>query len=227
MSGPGQNSLPENGSKRNLDESQFTLSRKGLLAMNFEQRSHHAYIRLAMPAVLFSFLGLVTYQLNAAESTEPMEQLLQAKDFWSQTGAKLTHPEITYQHASSVREVAGHSADAVVRIRAYKVLADLNGRTRYPDGFSAEQAQEVVAAAFRYLESHPSDTAVGKFQPELGFSHVTLSKRAGDNDGVWLLIEYVDGVLPCGGLNIGWNAATKTVDQVEHWGTTRNLVLLK
>ncbi len=63
---------------------------------------------------------------------------------------------------------------------------------------------------------------VSKFRPELGFTHVSLSKRSDDRDGLWVLIEATDGVLPSGGLNIRWDLTSKAVDRIDHWGANRN-----
>jgi hypothetical protein len=102
------------------------------------------------------------------------------------------------------------------------LLADFNDRTRYPGNLADDEIIEAVEAVFRYLETHRADKTIAMFRPELGFTHVTLSTRA-DKQGPWLLIEVADRVLPSGGLNLHWNASARTVDQIEHWGTTRNL----
>jgi hypothetical protein len=160
-------------------------------------------------------------KLRAADEPAAIAGLLKAPDFWSRTGARLSHPEISGQDLSSISDLAGTFADAAVRIRAYKLLADSKGWTRYSEPVAESQALEAAEAAFWYLERHLDDKAVAQFHPELGFTHVTLSQKAGDDGALWLLIETADGVSPSGGLNVRWDQAGKTVDKVEHWGATR------
>jgi beta-lactamase regulating signal transducer with metallopeptidase domain len=167
-------------------------------------------------------LGIVPWKLVAAEPSEKILQLIKADDFWSQTGAKLTHEDIKFEERNALRELAGSSDDTAVRIRAFKLLADHDNRTRYSKDFAEQQVLEAVEGVFRHLETHTNDEMVAKFRPELGFTHITVSKRAADQGSVWVLIEVVDSVLPSGGLNIRWSSTTKTVNKIEHWGANRN-----
>ena len=64
-----------------------------------------------------------------------------------------------------------------MRIRAYKVLADLNGRTRYVGNVPEGLGKDAVEATFRHLETHLDDPTVARFHPELGFTHVSLGKQ--------------------------------------------------
>jgi hypothetical protein len=187
---------------------QFTMDRASVAAF-------------ALACVAFGFAA----RIAAAEEPTVAElaRILQADDFWSHTGAKRVHAEIPRHVAIHLRQFAGNSDNAVPRIRANKILLDLYGRSRQGAGLSDEQDAAIVEGSFRYLETHLSEDAVKQFRPELGFSHFTTTKRADDLSGLWLLLEFVDGVLPSGGLNIRWNPETKSVDKVEHWGMTRQV----
>lgn len=149
-----------------------------------------------------------------------MSALLQAPDFWSRTGARVSHPAISDRDLAAIRELAGTAQDPVVRIRARKILADVAGHTRYSQQVPEGQVLEAVEAGFWYLETHLDDKTVAQFHPESGFSHVTVSPRSGDG-AVWLLIEAAGGSSYAGGLNIRYQPTSKTVDKVEHWGGVR------
>jgi hypothetical protein len=165
--------------------------------------------------------GIVPRKLAAAEPADEIARLFKADDFWARTGASQTHETITPQDSDAVRQLAGTADSSVVRIRAFKVLADLYGRTRYSSDIPQPQSLEAVEGVFYHLERHANDAVVSKFRPELGFTHVSLSQRSDDPSSLWVLIESTDGVLPSGGLNIRWNPTSKSVDRIEHWGANR------
>ncbi len=185
------------------------------------------------PPVVTAFgvmlVGIIVLAIGAARSiaVEPVadvSRVLKADDFWSQTGAKLTHDDIPFDQRNTIRELAGNSNETMIRIRAYKLLADSYQRTRYSEQFSQTQTLLAIEGVFRYLENNINEETISKFRPELGFTHITTSKRNGDPGSIWVLIESSDGVLPSGGLNIRWSPTDKTVNRVEHWGANRDPV---
>ncbi|MFI5382050.1 MAG: hypothetical protein ACHRHE_22370 [Tepidisphaerales bacterium] len=156
-------------------------------------------------------------------TAQAVEQRLKVDDFWSNGGARTQHDEFTTGELAFMRELAAMSNDAVVRIRANKIVCDLHGRMRIPDGIPPARAAEAIEAAFRHLETNLKDPTIASFRPELGFTHIGLAQRDKDDGNLWLLMEVVDPVLPNGGLNVRWNGRTVKIDKVEHWGTLRNI----
>src|SRR5581483_11214665 len=125
-------------------------------------------------------VGVVPWQLTAAEPDEnsPLGKLVAADDFWQRTGKLQEHPELDSRTVNEVRELAGRAANPVARVRAYKLLADLRGRTRVADVLPAAEVSDVVEGVFRYMETHLAEAEIGKFRPELGFTHVSVQRIA-------------------------------------------------
>ena len=160
-----------------------------------------------------------------------LEEKLKAKDFWAKTGNKKDHPDIVnlFGPASPPADVAGvlksvaGNSEITVRIRAFKLIADMLGRSHFAPTLKPGDAEDAVEGAFTYLEANLKDATVQKFRPQLGFTHVSMVKD--DKGIVWVLIEYTtnDVVALNSEINLRWNPKTKKVDQVKHWGSDRGL----
>lgn len=186
--------------------------------------------RLALLAAALFGLSMfaVVFMANvrAADKEHPLpptaEELLGAKDFWLTTGAAAKH-DFDEKQMAEIRRLATQSPKPVIRIRASKLVCDLDGHFKIAQRVSAELATKAVGAAFTHLESSLADATVAKFAPEKGFTHYAASTRDDKDqlDSVWILVESVDLKNPGGGLNLRYDIKSGKIDKVEQWGVIR------
>ncbi|HSU69436.1 MAG TPA: hypothetical protein VLJ39_21300 [Tepidisphaeraceae bacterium] len=201
-------------------------------------RAHLFPIRLTLLLGLIAATGLsipgpVTQAASSASpgvshapapATEPaLVSVIAAPDFWATTGTAKPAPQADKAAwERELRNIASTSDQPAMRIRALKLLCDLDGHFNTASGLKKDQALAATATAFTWLEAHLKDAEVAKYAPELGFTHVTLSRRSGDAKGIWVLIE--SAALPpgfSGGLNVRFDEQTGTIDHFSRWGEVR------
>jgi hypothetical protein len=147
--------------------------------------------------------------------------MLSADDFWA-TSSDVAERPLDQASLAELQRLSVAADRPALRLRATKLLCELNGNSRVDPSFKKDQAAHAVAVAFAWLEGHLADPEVAKYAPEAGFTHVTVSRMSGEKDDIWVLIE--TAALPPGfngGLNVRFNPKTDTVSEVKHWGATR------
>lgn len=146
-----------------------------------------------------------------------LEAAVRAEDFWEQINLQGRH-EFLDVTIRQVFQLAGRLEKPADQIRAWKVLADLRGHTRYHSANTWDGRHYVaVRRAMEYLEAHLDDATVQAFAPAQGFSHLAVARDA--QDKLWILIEDTGpGATNRGGLNIECDLATGKVLSVKHWG---------
>jgi hypothetical protein len=166
--------------------------------------------------------GIVSVPTLRAEehAKKPVAAIIAAKDFWDTTGSRFVHDLDAADRARIQRLAQDRNADAATRLRATELACDLAGHSTANAAFAADKASRAVAAAMKHLESHLADPTIAKFGPELGITHLTVSERAGDGAGIWVLVESAAGD-DSGGLNVRVDPANWNVTQVEQWGKVR------
>ena len=187
--------------------------------------------RLAVAALGFFIAGTVTIvnvrTAEAAPGTAPATaqsataKMLSAPDFWQKAGATPKHDfdKAAIAELEKIVEGADHPD---LRLRAFKLLCDHEGHDRANPDFSEADNGHAITTAFEYLESHLGDAEIVKYAPEQGFSHMTVSKKAGDSESIWVLIETAGGRGHFnGGLNIQVDLKTSMVTSVKQWGDVR------
>lgn len=165
-------------------------------------------------ALSSSFLCAPTY---AEEQQTPALKVVTAKDFWDTTGHENEHTLNEAMHTELQNIATNGQAKPELRLRAGKLLCDLAGHNRHAPEFAAEHAAQAMTVGMKYLESNFGDETVRKFSPELGFTHLSISRKSDDPAGMWFLIESVEPARN-GGLNLRIDPATWKVTKVEHWG---------
>lgn len=141
---------------------------------------------------------------------EDIVKVLKAKDFWDKDG-KTAGREWADAERKQLAELKSSSKDAVVRLRANKVLVDLAGNSRF-----GARDETVALAGFRYLEGRLKEAPVQELCAEQGFTHYVVSTK---NDGsVWFLIEHVESAGFNGGLNLSWDVKKKVITSMQSWG---------
>ena len=142
------------------------------------------------------------------EKTDDVAKILNAKNFWDKAGKK-DGRQWTAAEKTQLEKLKTESKDAVVRLRANKVLVDLaaNGR------LVGKDAETLVIECFRHLEKELANAAVKKLCAEQGFTHYIGTV----GNGVFL-IEHVQLRGFNGGLNLKWDSATNSVVEMESWG---------
>lgn len=164
--------------------------------------------------------GVLVTTIRAADALPPEDNVLSARDFWDKTGSQSKH-EFDEKTIAMIRKTAADStAEPALRLRATKIACDLAGNSRINDRINAETRASATAAAFKHLEANLADETVRKFSPELGITHMTFSPRAGDADGIWVLIESLEPERTSG-LNIRVDPKTGKVTKIDHWGKVR------
>jgi hypothetical protein len=171
-------------------------------------------------------LSFLCATANAQEQPTPARQILTAKDFWETTGQKNDH---VFDEAvqGELRNIAlDEQSKPELRLRAGKLLCDLAGHTRLSTEFPAKHAARAMTAGMKYLEANLADATVRKFAPQLGFTHLAISQKSTDAEGMWFLIESVEPARN-GGLNLRVDPTTWKVTQVEHWGKIAPAIALR
>lgn len=194
--------------------------RNTMTRMNFWTFSATALFGLAVGATAL----VMTVRAADKDNSGPrkVEELLGAEDFWSTTGVAVKH-DFDEKQITEIRQLATQSPEPVIRIRASKLVCDLDGRgLKAASPVPAEMAAKVVGTAFTYLESNLMDATVSKFAPGAGFTHYHVTTRdKEDADHLWFLIEEVGKDKPSGGLNLRFDIKTNKVVKIEHWGVER------
>ncbi len=138
-----------------------------------------------------------------------ISEILKAKDFWDKAGKK-DGRKWTDAEKKQLDDFKSTSKDAVIRLRANKVLVDLAGNARFG---GAKDDEAVVIGCFRHLEKELATLPVKTLCTQQGFTHY------GDGGGSnVLLIEHVQPGGFNGGLNLKWDSEKKAVVEMKSWG---------
>jgi hypothetical protein len=165
---------------------------------------------------------LLAPPLRAADQKNTAKELLAAKDFWDTTGSHFEH-KLDAAVAADVHRLADDpGADKATRLRAMKLVVDMNGNSRAAKEFTPQQAASAVGAAMKHLEAILAGRK-GVFVPPWGFTHLTISRNASDAGGVWVLIESVEPQ-HSGGMNIRVDGKTWAVTKVDVWGQWKKTI---
>lgn len=155
-------------------------------------------------------------QVDGADRRRQASDLLSAADFWDTTGSRSTHDFAT-DMVEQLKRISGDAnAPASLRLRAFKLVCDINGKSRTSGKIDAADIQRATAAAMKYLEANLGDATVAKFGPELGITHISVTPHSANPD-IWVLVEDVN-VERRGGLNIQVGRDDFKVKHVKHWG---------
>ena len=103
-------------------------------------------------AAIFVRAGRRSGSRRAADAKTPkatdVESMLKAKDFWAKIGKKTDHPDLAGK-ATEIKKLTEDAKEPLVRIRAYKLTTDMEGRTRADASYRAAQVEDAVAAPSR------------------------------------------------------------------------------
>jgi hypothetical protein len=143
--------------------------------------------------------------------------ILKAKDFY-ETAGKIGGRKWTDDELKEVRKLATGSRDLAVKLRAYKVLVDLNGKDKIwiKDGSVDET---VALRGFEYLEKNLDDAFVKRSCFEFPFDNYAVMKHTRTGDVVVMLETLNPNT---GGLNLIWDPARKKITGQEPWGLIRD-----
>jgi hypothetical protein len=151
---------------------------------------------------------------GADDKSSDTQKVLMAKNFWDKDGTQGGRKWSEAEQAQ-LAELSRKSEDAVVRLRASKVLIELAGRAKYNVG---KDDDAIAVAGFRYLEANLQNPQVKKMLDE-GITHYHVSPNT-TQGGIWVLIETL-GRKPSGGLNLRWDADGKSVVEMVAWGSVK------
>lgn len=148
----------------------------------------------------------------AAENTPQqesarLERVLAAKQFW----VKPPDSSWTPREVGLLSQLAVSSHEAVVRLRATKLIIDLAGN----GSATAEQAP-IATAAFRYLEEHADQPSVARLLASPRLTHYTVSTK--DDGSIWVLLESMATGANRGGLNLKWDKDAGQIATLTAWG---------
>lgn len=148
-------------------------------------------------------------------------ELLRDKNFWQGPGRKSEH-DLSRDQKRALEEIASDSATpAWARLRAGKLLCDLNKQVRVHQDISQADASRAIAEAFAHIEADLQNEAVSGFAPQRGFSHLSVSRRKNDPKAIWVLLESTGSARPAAGLNLRLDPTVWQVTKTESWGQPR------
>ena len=150
-------------------------------------------------------LGLV----RAGDDKPGVVDVLKAKDFWDKAGKK-DGRKWTDAEQKQLEDLKSSSKEAVVRLRANKVLVDLAGKSRYE-----AQDEALVAAGFQYLEGKLNEAEVKELCAEKGFTGYALEQPL--KRFKFLVVERVEKEGKSGGLFLLWDTDTNVIMDMQFW----------
>ena len=184
---------------------------------------------VVLPSAVFALLMALSPSSSPADEPPPkgVLEILQAQDFWEKAGQR-DGRKWTDDEVKQLRELEKSGKEAVVRLRACKILVDVGDKRpknenrieiiKIAGGNKAPIKSEnaIVTAAFRHLEKHIESAAVKKLCVEKGFTNYAVSTQT---DGTTkFLIERVHLKDFNGGLNLRWDEQKKEIVEMKAWG---------
>lgn len=112
-------------------------------------------------------------------------------------------------------QAAAKAAD--ISLDALRAEVEAAGKLVISKELDEAQARKALDTAFKHVAYHPEETEIRKYAPGQGISNITISRRAEDAGGIWVLIERIDPATR-GGLNIRVDEKTGQVGTIKHWG---------
>jgi len=152
--------------------------------------------------------------LAADRKSSDAQETLEAADFWEKDG-RLGGRQWSEAERTQLAELKTAGEDDVIRLRASRVTVELAGNASYNVG---QDDDTVVVAGFRFLEANVKNGQVKKML-DAGITHYSVSLNT-TQGGVWVLIESL-GSKPSGGLNLRWDAHSKSIVEMVAWGSVK------
>jgi len=169
---------------------------------------------LLFVAGLAASLVLLPPALAADRKSSDAQETLKAKNFWEKDGRQGGR-QWSEAERTQLAELKTASEDDVIRLRASRVAVELAGKASYN---VSKDDDTVAVAGFRYLEANVKNAQVKKML-DAGITHYHVSLNT-TQAGVWVLIESL-GSKPSGGLNLRWDADSKSIVEMVAWGSVK------